>query len=486
MEDMKDRSIHQTAQKITYDIRNMSAYKNFYTDLQKLVSSPSVKKSDFRNSLLEALKRTGMETELRNSVFHWVRSHNNHLHNQQAKEPLGYLRKAQMQWEKRIHKSLNSMSNELGVPLSRYRISCDREELEEKWTELSTYDVDLTQYRPVYAPKDFLDVLLAIRSPNYRAVEGEGNWDFTHIPLRVKSMNELRSLYVELARGELFLGMDPGSITGNSTMILASKHAPMAQEYLKKGCPRSLRGRIWAQVLGSECKQQHSEYFAELKSYVFQYDLMIDKLIIKDVQLTASNDDQYFVFEDVLYQVMLCFSRDPEILSVAHHSSSNPINAVAYPPSGIIPFHGFTMYVMLYHTFRAFYLRYWFRLHEVSSHEQGILSLCLLFERLLQKQEPQLWIHFKLINVQPVRIVFKWIMRAFSGHLPPEQLLYLWDLILAYDSLEIIPLLAVAIIAFRKTNLLKVDSLHTIEEVLADLSSIKVMPLLHICLIKEI
>lgn len=30
---------------------------------------------------------------------------------------------------------------------------------------------------------------------------------------------------------------------------------------------------------------------------------MIDKLIFKDVQLTASNDDQYFVFEDLLYQV---------------------------------------------------------------------------------------------------------------------------------------------------------------------------------------
>lgn len=56
---------------------------------------------------------------------------------------------------------------------------------------------------------------------------------------------------------------------------------------------------------------------------------------------------------------MLCFSRDTEILSVAHHSSSNPIhavlrgkqvcleNTVAYPPSGIIPFHGFTMYGML-------------------------------------------------------------------------------------------------------------------------------------------
>lgn len=30
---------------------------------------------------------------------------------------------------------------------------------------------DLTPYRPVYAPKDFLEVLLWIRSPNYRPIE---------------------------------------------------------------------------------------------------------------------------------------------------------------------------------------------------------------------------------------------------------------------------------------------------------------------------
>ncbi len=30
---------------------------------------------------------------------------------------------------------------------------------------------------------------------------------------------------------------------------------------------------------------------------------MLDKLVLKDVQLTAANDDNYFVFEDVLIQV---------------------------------------------------------------------------------------------------------------------------------------------------------------------------------------
>lgn len=54
---------------------------------------------------------------------------------------LSYLRKAQIQWERRIQKSLNSMCNELNVPLARIRPNADREELAEKWNELSTYDI---------------------------------------------------------------------------------------------------------------------------------------------------------------------------------------------------------------------------------------------------------------------------------------------------------------------------------------------------------
>ena len=32
--------------------------------------------------------------------------------------------------------------------------------------------------------------------------------------------------------------------------MLASNHAPLTQEFLKKGAPNSLRGKLWAQVLG--------------------------------------------------------------------------------------------------------------------------------------------------------------------------------------------------------------------------------------------
>ncbi|XP_015123054.1 TBC1 domain family member 19 [Diachasma alloeum] len=518
--------IDKAAQKLTDEIQSMSNYKNLYNEIQRLVASSVVKKENFKGTLTEALKNNGLETEIRNTVFHWARSQGHLRPKPEVRPPeadLNYLRKTQIQWERRIQKSLNSMCNELNVPLARIRPSADKEELAEKWNELSTYDIDLSQYRPLYAPKDFLEVLFSVRDPAFKKQPSEPNWEFSHIQIRVKQLAQLRETYAELSQGVALLGVN-GEMpaAGNfpnleaertvlGEKVLSLNHAPIAQEFLKRGAPRALRGQLWSLVLGSIVKDTDIEYYEELKSMVLQYDIMVDKLIIKDVQLTASNDDQYFVFEDVLYKTMLCFSRDSEVLApvTTDRSAGGQVihavlqgkpaaleNTLVFPPSGVIPFHGFTMYATpfcylyddpctMYYTFRAFYLRYWFRLHTVSSHEQGIVALCLLFERLLQCHEPQLWAHFRSMQIQPVKVVFKWLMRGFSGHLPPEQLLYLWDLILGYDSLEIISLLAVTILSFRKENLLQVNNLHNVEAVLADLSSLKVMPLLQLVLIKE-
>lgn len=81
--------------------------------------------------------------------------------------------------------------------------------------------------------------------------------------------------------------------------------------------------------------------------------------------------------------------------------------------------------------------------------------------------------------------MFKWLMRAFSGHLPPQQLLILWDLVLGFDSLEILSLLAVIILSFRKESLMQVSYIENIEAVLADLSSIKVLPLIQLALSRD-
>lgn len=207
---------------------------------------------------------------------------------------------------------------------------------------------------------------------------------------------------MELTRGEALLGVNPYVVSSHNyptlemeriaigEKVINANHAPIAQEYLKKGCPQGHRAKLWALVLGSTIKEnvhllkkillrnlkilcfQHRQWFAFLKESVFQFDLMIDKLIIKDIHLTAANDDQYFVFEDVLFQanisiikekhwmtflffmffqIMLCFSRDSEVLE--HMAPKTQMQVILkgkvestlnFPPSGTIPFHGFTMY----------------------------------------------------------------------------------------------------------------------------------------------
>lgn len=74
------------------------------------------------------------------------------------------------------------------------------------------------------------------------------------------------------------------------------------------------------------------------------------------------------------------------------------------------------------------------------------------------------------------------MVRAFSGYLATDQLLLLWDRILGYNSLEILAVLAAAVFAFRAVNLMEVTSLAAAEAVLADLSTLKVIPLLQIFL----
>ncbi|XP_026747469.1 TBC1 domain family member 19 isoform X1 [Trichoplusia ni] len=516
MEGIKEEAIHHTALKLAEEIKNLSIYKSFYSDVQKLVSSPNVKKEDFKQTLQQAMKEKGLDTKLRNTVFHWVRTQSK----QNKLDPLTSLVKASAQWEKRIHKSLNSMCTDLETSLAKIRPQNEQEEIAEKWNELSTYSLDLSKYRPVYAPKDFLEVLLTLSGYVPYTREDEPKWEFAHLPLQVKTLDQLRKVFPEWSNGEPLLGVNPNmpsTVPGFTTLeaerislgerVAALGYAPVVQEYLKKGSPQCLRAKLWSQVLGSDVKPQHSTYFAQLKKNVLEVDLMIDKLIFKDVQLTASNDDQYFVFEDLLYQVMLCFSRDIEIMQHLKGSIGNPPtvtikgkqtsaeSVTVFPPSGIIPFHGFTMYatpfcylyddpVQLYYTFRAFYIRYWHRLHYISTHPQGIVSLCLLYERLLEANEPLLWIHFRNININPIRVVFKWLMRAFSGHLPPDQLLLLWDAILGYDCLEILPLLALSILSFRKENIFQVNTLQNVDAVLADLSTISVIPLLQLALMK--
>ncbi|XP_059867754.1 TBC1 domain family member 19 isoform X2 [Globicephala melas] len=462
---------------------------NLYAQLERQawasLQRPEIKLESLKEDIKEFFKISGWEKKLQNAVYSELSVFPLPSHPaappEHLKEPLVYMRKAQGSWEKRILKSLNSMCTELSIPLAR-------------------------------------KVLINLRNPNYE--NGDSHSFRTHlgliqVPLKVKDIPELKEFFVELGLTAGQLGIDdstqvPPELFENEHVrigqkVLSEQDSAAAQQYIRQGSPTALRAELWALILNISSQPEDILYYEQLKTNVIQHDLLVDSLIYKDVKLTASNDDYYFVFEDYLYQVLLCFSRDTSVLGhFAYNSASPPKSyirgklgleeyAVFYPPNGVIPFHGFSMYVAplcflyhepskLYQIFREMYVRFFFRLHSISSHPSGIVSLCLLFETLLQTYLPQLFYHLREIGAQPLRISFKWMVRAFSGYLATDQLLLLWDRILGYNSLEILAVLAAAVFAFRAVNLMEVTSLAAAEAVLADLSTLKVMPLLQIFL----
>nr|DBA29261.1 TPA: hypothetical protein GDO54_009504 [Pyxicephalus adspersus] len=481
---------------IVQKLKGSALHCQLEKEARKCLLSTDIKLETLKEDIREFLKSSGWEKKLQNAVYRELTVLPAPCHPaapaEHIKEPLAYMRRAQASWEKRVLKSLNSMCTELNIPLARKRPAEEQKELLNKWNEMGTEEPDLTLFRPVYAPKDFLEVLINLRNPNYDTDQTSfrANLGLIQVPLKMKDIPELREFFGELNLNTGQLGVDdstpvPPEMFENEHLrigkkILEEHDSAAAQQYVRQGCPTALRAELWALILNISDQPE-------------------------DVKLTASNDDYYFVFEDYLYQVLLCFSRDTSVLEHFAYNSATPPKsyirgklgveefAVVYPPNGVIPFHGFSMYVAplcflypeparLYQVFREMYVRFFFRLHSISSHISGIMSLCLLFENLLQTHLPQLFYHLREIGAQPLRISFKWMVRAFSGYLATDQLLLLWDRILGYNSLEILAVLAAAVFAFRAMNLMEVTSLAAAEAVLADISTLKVMPLLQIFL----
>ena len=199
-------------------------------------------------------------------------------------------------------------------------------------------------------------------------------------------------------------------------------------------------------------------------------------------------------------QVIHCFSRDPRVYQATVHPPNTSLIATdgdgsqtAFPPSGVLPFRGQCQYAFplcyvyaqpqqLYFVYRTLWTRYWSRLHSFSSRPGTLLTLCLLFEELMQEHLTELCTHLMRLDVHPTTIALPWIVSAFSSSLPADQTLLLWDRILGFDSLELLPLLAVAIFAYRSSWLLQATDAERVDRILNNTASIKVVPLLQLFL----
>ena len=80
-----------------------------------------------------------------------------------------------------------------------------------------------------------------------------------------------------------------------------------------------------------------------------------------------------------------------------------------------------------------------------------------LFEHLVHAMIPETVFHLLQLGCPPLHFAFHWIVNLFVEYLPVKEVLLLWDRILGFDSLELLPLLAASIFVFRKVRTMSRD-----------------------------
>eukprot|EP00050_Salpingoeca_kvevrii_P021866 m.116885 g.116885 ORF g.116885 m.116885 type:complete len:485 (-) comp9511_c0_seq14:56-1510(-) len=453
-----------------------------------------------------------------------------------AHEPFDFIRASQAKMWTQLFRRLNTLASDRGIPLSTAR-----KQSKLKGSDLieALSDAPLSTPIFIYDWQDLLQQMIILRNPVYLA-NGDAEdgindaWGLIQVQFRVAELMEVQQTFAELHIENRQLGVDddylfPGSVdtfveacSVAATKALEDGNLGALQQTCRTGCTVSLRPHVWFHILCQDVAPFHKLYHEQLVQEVQRYDFLTDRLFVSEAK-AAALDDTYFVFEDVVKEVLILFSRDTEMLAKLPENAcvvqracgfverasrlltrsvasawlpkgrltlpSGETKSVIFPPNGILPFRGMGRFVAplaylygdtsaVYHIFRALYVKYFHHLHTVSSHPMSILRLSQKFEVWLQAHQPRLFLHFKAIGVQPLSIALPWMTSLFVGFLEIEQILLLFDRIIGFDSLDVLPILAVAIFAFRRTSLLQASSPKDAAAIMKDLRGLRAIPLL--------
>ncbi|CAK4755700.1 hypothetical protein LEN26_019247 [Aphanomyces euteiches] len=404
------------------------------------------------------------------------------------RELLDAVELARKSWEKFTTDALREYAQSSGLPLV---VMHENPKDAESKLDVAT--------RFLFSSDEFLAALQRISPMNRSPHVHLHPWSSIQVLLRTREPQEMQRRYTELSPAHAQYGLDEDvpNIHGDYVYIAGKNKlgdkvvhngtVPTARQYAKTGCPINIRPHIWRQALSVTID---ALYFEQLQASVQNSTLATDGLFLLDVQQTTDSSD-YFPFEDHLRSVMLAFSRDSQVASLAMLTIQTPLveNGVVIPPGNVVPYSGLVMFVSplcylyddpvhVYFVFREMYCRYWCQLTSISARSNSILALCKTFETLIHRHTPHVVHHLLEHGIEPLKIAFPWIQSAFSGFLEIDQVLLLWDRVVGYDSVEIIAILAAALFTFRSHDLVQVTKYEEAKDLFTEALEIQVMPLL--------
>lgn len=150
-------------------------------------------------------------------------------------------------------------------------------------------------------------------SVNY-AGNHELGWGTIKLNLATKSLEDLRKKFIELNVIMRQIGADDEKSFIDERILMGERlltkdYQPYLVQFAKRGVPASLRCRVYKKILYADITQKQMDYFNSLSEFNSGWELAIDDLILSDITET-SNDDKYFIFQDMLEACVMLFFRD--------------------------------------------------------------------------------------------------------------------------------------------------------------------------------
>ena len=468
--------------------------------------------------LKEVIANTAIRLYERNSSLNQQRSlHDTSLRfaRRSQDEPIECIRETRISWEQGIKEELLTIVGEMKRPFTIIRPQGKRNPLLES---NALQSVPRESVRFLFDSEDLLETSVAIRNPNMKPGHIERRLGMVKINLPVPTLQQLINRYAELSPGFTQLGLDEVYVN-LSTKVCLARHeegdaiasygnAVDARLFLRRGCPPSLRARIWrlSLTLAEEVSPEEESTFTRLRSECDSIDLLTDELFMHDVQ-NITDDPRFFVFEEELKECVLCFARDDWVRANAFYEIHAAVHGLAQgqgarpsplssPPSAVQPFLGFSTYfaplcyvfrdkVSLYSASRLLWAKIWCKMNVLSGDNGTLLHVCATFESLLMTLHPRLFLHLINVGVQPLKVALPWMQLGFVGLLEVDQILHLWDRVVGYQDPTLLAVMAVSVFLLRAEAIMCSNVAADISIMLMEGSRLRVVPMLQLVLLAE-
>ena len=219
----------------------------------------------------------------------------------------------------------------------------------------------------------------------------------------------------------------------------------------------------------------------------------IMQFFFKNDCLLACNETSFFAFDETLldFAYRLISERD-----VLFDSSEQPQESsfTGRLPCRIIPITGFLKYAgiltyfskkkdKVYQIVKFLLSQHVSKLFDVRiSNSENIIALCMIFERIFLKSMNQLYLHLRSQDIYPVDLAGSWMIGFFIGTLAVDQVFMLMDRLMGYNSLHVLPVLALALFKMHEKQLLAVKTKAEYEDVFNRLKDVNILAAINLFL----